>query len=82
MVHMVHGRPRLTIPPFQEYGHAWLELNYGTPSAIVFDVVSELSVEAERYYRVGKIDRSKVIAYTAERTREMIELHEHWGPWE
>ena len=50
---LVHGRPTLTREPFEEYGHAWLELG-----DVVFEVANgrDIFVRRERYYEVGRID--------------------------
>ena len=76
---LVHGRPTLTRPPFEEYGHAWLEL-----ADTVFEVANgrSMAVSCDRYYEAGNIDPSKCFRYTVEQARRWCLDTRHFGPWE
>ena len=76
---LVHGRPTLTRPPFEEYGHAWLELG-----DVVFEVANgrNLTVRRTLYYTAGTIDPAKCIRYTKTQVRHWCTDTRHFGPWE
>ena len=76
---LVHGRPTLTREPFEEYGHAWLELG-----DVVFEVANgrDIFVRRERYYEVGRIDPEQCLRYTKEQARKFVLYFCHYGPWE
>lgn len=76
---LVHGRPTLTRPPFEEYGHAWLE--HG-PMVIEVANGRRVAVPRETYYRSGKIDPVKCIRYSREQACDMLLKFKHFGPWE
>lgn len=86
---LVHGRARLTRPPFDWFGHAWLEYRPpdGSPG-VVLDVqkihlgIKPLAIAAAQYYRVGRVERSQTFRYSPERVAEIVRRLKHWGPWE
>lgn len=80
-----------------KYGHAWIEWHEkvehpmftddgGKPVVFqihtVWDAVSETSLPAPLYYKVGQIDPDECVAYSRAEAREMIVEHETYGPWE
>lgn len=80
---MVHGRPRLTIPPFEKYGHSWLEKYRGTDKAFVFDPVADVFTTVNEYYEAGEIDpEDNMFVYTRQQALDIMETSNHWGPWE
>ncbi len=76
---LVHGRPTLARPPFEEYGHAWLELG-----DVVFDLTNGRLVTGrrERYYEEGNIDSECCLKYTRQEARRRVLDYMHYGPWE
>ena len=81
---LVHGRPTLTRPPFEPFGHAWLEFTTPEGVPVVWDVAngSDHKHPAFLYYAVGNIDPTESYRYSGEEARAMVLEHEHWGPWE
>lgn len=77
---LVHGRPRLQCPPYQHYGHAWVE----TPDGTVIDRSSDRHVEMSAfvYYALGNIDPDECFRYEFMDTVEKVLEFEHYGPWE
>lgn len=74
---LVHGRPRLTCPPYTRYGHAWVEVG-----DIVYDVETNVSVPKEIYYAVGNIDPGSCTTYTFVMVQWFLSEYGHYGPWE
>lgn len=74
---LAHGRPTLMREPYCEYGHAWLEKDEE-----IFDPTSGFGGPRFLYYSIGNIKHEDVILYTAKEARKMLNLYEHWGPWE
>jgi hypothetical protein len=73
---IVHGRPRLTIPPHIRFGHAWIELDDEVidPSGVIMPIGV--------YYAVGNINPMECVYYSyAEYTKKLLE-HGHWGSWD
>ena len=93
---LVHGRPTLTVEPFTEFGHAWIEYSRelplpptpGMPATITswtcLDVANGGHREIPRvmYYRVGNVDEAKCLRYTRDEARAFLLSHGHYGPWE
>lgn len=85
---LCHGFPRLTAadggtPAGTLYGHAWLERTMPNIGLVVcFDVLAEVSVPRELYYRAGNIDPAYVTRYTKAEASAMIVSHGIYGPWE
>ncbi len=75
---LVHGRPTLAIPPYIEYGHAWIE----SPDREVVIDPSGREMPRAVYYAFGNIDSDDNIEYTSEEAREKVIEFKHWGPWE
>jgi hypothetical protein len=78
---LVHGRPTLTVDPFIEYGHAWLESPDGfwCYNAETRDVIT-----ASLFYDVGNIRREpdRLFKYTKTQAATMALKFQHYGPWE
>ncbi len=74
---LVHGRPTLTVPPYCQFGHAWLELD-----DTVFDITNGYSGPRDVYYALGKIDLANNKYYTKGRAINLARKHMHYGPWE
>jgi len=90
---LVHGRPTLTVEPFAEYGHAWIEFLVPMEKlgeltgkkcelVMVYDTESEGVFPRELYYRVGQIDPEKCFRYDIDQMRHWVLSTGHWGPWE
>ncbi len=77
-VMLVHGRPTLTVAPFIEYGHAWIEIG----DVLAFDAEREIVMPLELFYRAGQIDPTKCLRYDYADLKRWTNLTEHWGPWE
>lgn len=75
---LVHGRPTLTVEPFIEYGHAWIEDPDGTA---VFDTESRSYWPVEIYYKYGKIDPKKSTRYDKDEAIRWAMERNHYGPW-
>jgi hypothetical protein len=78
---LVHGRPTLTVPPYDVYGHAWIEL----PNGCVWECSNGNDIVAPRsaYYRAGQIDPTiECYRYDAKLARRWVLWSGHWGPWE
>lgn len=73
---LVHGRPTLTIEPFCQYGHAWVEVG----DAVIDPKAG--AVPKDMFYLIGKIERVLCTRYTGQQALEMSLKHEHYGPWE
>lgn len=78
---IVHGRPRLTQPPYQRYGHAWLEWEEDG-LVYCYDVVKRRKIFWLIYYGCGQIKEKEVFKYTVEDARRMCLDYRHHGPWE
>ena len=77
---LVHGWPTLQCPPFERYGHAWVE----TPDGLVIDRSNGrvVTMPAAVYYALGCIEQEECARYTREETLARLLEHEHYGPWE
>jgi hypothetical protein len=75
---LVHGRPTLTVAPYCQYGHAWIEIN----EALVIDTATGAWLPRAIYYDVGKIDSAECFYYTFEEAKEMLLNFGHYGPWQ
>ena len=76
---LVHGRPTLRVPPYIEYGHAWLESPDGE---IIYDPTVEFEGPKMLYYALGNINPEDSFKYSREEARKKILEFGHWGPWE
>jgi len=76
---LVHGRPTLQIPPYVEYGHAWLEDPSGET---VWDPNAKQELPKVLYYAFGQINPAECFRYDREQTRAKILKFQHWGAWE
>lgn len=76
-VFLVHGRPKLTKPPFCEYGHAWLE--WGD---VVLDTETDNIIPRQLFYSVGNIDEDTCVRYTYKMAQWFMLEYSHYGPWE
>lgn len=74
---LVHGRPTLQVPPYEPFGHAWVEVGDK-----VIDPATGFEGPRVIYYALGNIDPEENIYYTVDETRTFMLSHEHWGPWE
>jgi hypothetical protein len=76
---LVHGRPTLTVEPFIEFGHAWLE----DPDEVwVYDAETKNYLKLEHYYACGQIDPAKCHKYTKLDAVRWGCKTRHYGPWE
>lgn len=75
---LVHGRPMLTVWPYSQYAHAWIEIG----SNLVYDAEQNHIFLKPRYYEVGKIDPLDNRRYSAKDFVNQICNHGTWGPWE
>jgi hypothetical protein len=75
---LVHGRPTLTVEPFIEYGHAWIEDPDGVT---VFDTESRSYWPVHIYYKYGKIDPKKSTRYDKDEAIRWAMERNHYGPW-
>ena len=80
---LVHGQPTLQRPPFEPYGHAWIE-HKDSGYAVVVDVSNgeNIRMPAWVYYRLGNINSDQCKRYTMGDLRKWIVKLGHWGPWE
>lgn len=86
VVDLCHGVPVMTGGEHVglEYVHAWLEITEPDGLVSCFDRSNghRLLVSRSVYYAVGTIETERVVRYSLEETKKMLELHEHWGPWD
>lgn len=75
---LVHGRPTLTVAPYEKYDHAWVEIN----DVWVLDTESRSSFLREKYYEVGRIEPRECRYYTKKQVARIVLSVGHWGPWE
>lgn len=77
--------PRLGGPGIgKPYGHAWVE-----KGNMVWDLSNNHKGEMGKMFRngvqkdlyYGIADPSNIKTYTAEQVTELIQKHQHWGPW-
>lgn len=80
---LVHGRPTLRRPPFEKYGHAWLEYR-GLVIDTQFAHLNRypLAMPRAEYYRAEKIDPAECYRYSAGEAVAMMVALGHYGPWE
>ena len=80
---LVHGLPTLQRPPFEKFGHAWIEYR-GVCGTMVLEVANGqyLRVPVSHYYEVGKIDPVECKRYALADLRRWATTFKHWGPWE
>ena len=89
---LCHGWPVLRRPPYNRYGHCWLEYEVeipidaeGNTASITYvrDFANGLDVNmpARLYYTYGQIHEDRIARYDSEEARIMLLTHEHWGPW-
>ncbi len=81
-LHLVHGYPTLQRPPFEKYGHAWVEYDDEAGNRIVRDPTADVVMPAILYYALGNIDASETRSYDADEARRWMLKSGHWGPWE
>ena len=62
----------------QRLDHAWIEVD-----EIVIDRAQGRNLILPRvlYYLLGRIDTTESQRYAPEEVMELIQRHEHWGPW-
>jgi hypothetical protein len=75
---LVHGYPTLTVPPYIEYLHAWIEIG----DEKVLDAEHGSWAPKDLFYAVGNIDPERCRRYTYAEMRRKINEHGHWGPWD
>jgi hypothetical protein len=75
---LVYGRPVLSVPPYCQFGHAWLE----TDDGMVLDLAQGFTGPKDVYYALGQIDPALNIYYTRKEARALAVKHKHYGPWE
>ena len=73
---LVHGRPTLQHPPYEKFGHAWIENDL-----YVMDLVTNATVPKSFYYQLGKIGEDECFRYSREMVREYVIEYKHYGPW-
>jgi hypothetical protein len=74
---LVHGRPTLQRPPYEKYGHAWIE-----EDDEVYDPCADVRMSRQVYYAIGNIDEDETREYSHEDLVDKINEFGHWGPWE
>lgn len=76
---LVHGRPVLQRPPFERFGHAWVE-----SGEVVFDFSNgrKLVMPRNVYYALGRIDPEDSFRYSPDEARKLLVRFGHYGPWE
>lgn len=79
---LVHGRPTLQVPPYVEYGHAWLESPDGEEVHDPSAGDGGVTVPAMIYYAVGNVNPEDSFKYSKEDARRMMVEYGHYGPWE
>ena len=81
-VTLVHGLPTLQRPPWEKFGHAWVEYEKDS-QVVVLDLSNgrEIEVSALVYYTIGNIDPAECHRYSFEDMRWWIRDTGHWGPW-
>ncbi len=84
---LVHGRPTLTVEPFIEYGHAWLEFRevlHGSSIELdmCLDTETGTVVPQSIYYDAGNISPDSCHYYDMAELRAWVVKTGHWGPWE
>jgi hypothetical protein len=78
---LCHGVARLTVPPYCEFGHAWVEVEDG--GTFIFDGRFPTTwVPKSVYFAVGQIRLENVKRYTLSEARKMVLETEHYGPWD
>lgn len=77
--YLVHGIPRLTKGKHKgcQYGHAWLENEYGT---LVYDPISDIKIDKVTYYGIGAINY--MVKYTKKEAIKMVLKHGTYGAWD
>lgn len=75
---LVHGRPTLTVPPRQKYGHAWLEFG----DHWCYDAERDMIIPKALFYSAGQIEEAECERYDWTRFKARMDSHEHWGPWD
>jgi len=73
---LVHGRPTLQVPPHIVYDHAWVEKD-----GIARNANSGLTIPAEIFYALGKIQHDLCQRYSHDEMTAMLLKTEIWGPW-
>jgi len=87
---LVHGRPTLQVPPFIEYGHAWIEFSVDIEGGGPFADSLVMCVDVDRgntlprplFYALGNIDPDQCFRYTYPDLARWVTETGHWGPWE
>jgi len=79
---LVHGRPILSVPPFIEYGHAWVEQAITDEFVLCIDGNTGDVIPKHLYYRVGGIQEEDCYSYTPNEARAKMRKFKHYGPWD
>jgi hypothetical protein len=81
---LVHGLPTLQRPPYQKFGHAWIEYPGPNGEMLVREVANgrHLEIPVSLYYALGQIDPAECKRYTLNDLRRWAVEAGHWGPWE
>lgn len=79
-IRLVHGWPTLTRPPYEKYGHAWLEFRHGI--LLVMDGQLGSLWPMSMYYYADKIKAVDCRKYTSQEAAQKILEFQHYGPWE
>ncbi len=75
---LVHGKPTLTVPPYIQYGHAWILLT----DTQVLDLTIQRSAPKDRYYAKGRIKEEDCFVYTFAEMKALVNKTGHLGPWD
>jgi len=80
---VVHGIATLIRGEHQgkQFGHCWIEFKTEL-GIIVKDLTADILCPKDVYYRLGKVDETRIFKYTAEETWSNGVESGHWGPWE
>lgn len=79
---LCHGTPRLGIPPYKRYGHAWVE----SDSHVWHPQADDNVIVMPRclYYAAGELNDDDVIIhrYSAAEVRQKLATTGVYGPWD
>ena len=82
---LVHGRPSLTVPPFDQYDHAWVEYcgEYcGGEMFLALDTETGKVLPVVMYYVFGKVHSEECHRYKIDEVVDRLNETGHWGPWD
>lgn len=78
---LVHGLPTQPVPPYQQFGHAWIRRDDDTVLT-PHPTRGLIPIAAVVFYIIGNVWPDDCTAYTHAEAADLMLKTEHSGPWD